>query len=540
MPRIPFPIRPALSLRARLAVLLGLLALVLIVDRAGDILARRADLSAATRTRLADLARAGAERQEDVISDARALLTLATEMPESSPVGGDACGEIYAKTAEALPWLLSLMAARPDGSTFCTSRPGPAGLNIADREYFRQAIATRGFVLSDFITLRFDNTRGLIAAMPRIVDGKVDSVILARLDVDWLTGLIHRLGESSGTTTVLSDGSGTIVASYPESLAGQSVTKLGLPGPETGSRHAVLDVSGPDGRPKIFAASGVPYVGGHVFVGADRDEILAPVWAQVLGSGLKLAGVLLICGSIAWVAVERLVVQPARKLGTTAVRFGEGDLSARADETVRSAEFARLASAFNRMAERLESRDAELRAVNDRLAELATVDALTGLANRRLFDERLAQEWRRSARSGRPLGLVLLDIDHFKAFNDTYGHPAGDGCLRQIAGAVASHLRPNDLAARIGGEEFAILMPSADRHRVTHVARLTRMEIEKLAIPHSGSPLRLVTASAGVASSEAVEATAEALVHHADESLYRAKRSGRNRVAEARADAHAS
>lgn len=168
-----------------------------------------------------------------------------------------------------------------------------------------------------------------------------------------------------------------------------------------------------------------------------------------------------------------------------------------------------------------------------RLASLATIDFLTGLSNRRGFEEALAKEWRRAARTGISLAVALLDIDDFKPFNEAYGHAAGDEALRQVAQAIAAPLRrPYDLAARYGGEEFAILFPHTDARGACLVAENIRIAIESLAIPHAFSTVApSITVSLGVASAFANAASAPTmLITVADAALYRAKEQGRNRL----------
>jgi diguanylate cyclase (GGDEF)-like protein len=169
---------------------------------------------------------------------------------------------------------------------------------------------------------------------------------------------------------------------------------------------------------------------------------------------------------------------------------------------------------------------------NHRLSELADTDALTGLGNRRAFDRRLAEEWVRAARDGQSLGLLLIDVDHFKRYNDSYGHPAGDACLQRVAEAVRANLhRPGDYAARYGGEELAVIVPGTDHAGTMHVAETIRQAIEALRIEHRESPVGRVTASLGVAVMAAEPAIkASALVAGADTALYAAKHGGRNRV----------
>lgn len=182
------------------------------------------------------------------------------------------------------------------------------------------------------------------------------------------------------------------------------------------------------------------------------------------------------------------------------------------------------------------SRDVtERRRLEAELARLASLDGLTGLANRRSFDAALAREWKRCAQARLPLSVVLLDVDHFKSFNDHYGHQAGDECLRRVAAVVREAVRSNtDLAARYGGEEFVILLPEADEEGVEAVAERLRQEIEALAIPHGASAAAgpFVTASLGAATAWPAEGgDPAALLREADKALYEAKRAGRNRVA---------
>jgi diguanylate cyclase (GGDEF)-like protein len=167
----------------------------------------------------------------------------------------------------------------------------------------------------------------------------------------------------------------------------------------------------------------------------------------------------------------------------------------------------------------------------DALRALSLTDPLTGVANRRAFDERLVTEWRRCARAGLPVSLVLADIDHFKMYNDHYGHPAGDACLVQVAAALRRGAgRTHDLVARYGGEEFAILLPQLDAHGAEGVARRLQDELAQLDLPHAASPTApRLTMSMGIASQVPREGEApDALVVSADARLYQAKDAGRN------------
>jgi diguanylate cyclase (GGDEF)-like protein len=182
--------------------------------------------------------------------------------------------------------------------------------------------------------------------------------------------------------------------------------------------------------------------------------------------------------------------------------------------------------------EALARANAELAEKNAQLTALSTTDALTGLANRRSFDHALDLEWRRSVRAGTWLSLAIVDIDAFKLLNDTLGHPAGDACLARL-GVVLKRAanRSGELAARLGGEEFALLLPDTSPDAALIVAERTRDDVLALRHEHPSSPVApVVTVSIGVATVRpAAGADPEGLVHAADEALYDAKRSGRNR-----------
>jgi two-component system chemotaxis family response regulator WspR len=177
----------------------------------------------------------------------------------------------------------------------------------------------------------------------------------------------------------------------------------------------------------------------------------------------------------------------------------------------------------------------ELARVNEELRRLAALDGLTGIANRRRFDEALQTEWQRGRRNGSPLALLLGDVDHFKLYNDGLGHPAGDLCLKKTAAVLTGQLkRPADLAARYGGEEFALLLPDTDLTGGLRVAEACRAALAQLALPHPGAPSGFVTMSLGVACMlPGGDSPADDLVARADAALYAAKRGGRNRVSPA-------
>lgn len=176
----------------------------------------------------------------------------------------------------------------------------------------------------------------------------------------------------------------------------------------------------------------------------------------------------------------------------------------------------------------------ELLKANLELSRLTHSDGLTGLSNRRYLDEFLGAEWRRAVRESTEISLLMIDVDYFKPYNDTYGHVAGDNVLRSVAATIRREVsQPRDLVARFGGEEFAVVLPGTGSGGARLLAEKMRRDVAALALPHAGSAVsEHLTISIGVATLAPVEGIAEtALIEEADAALYRAKRDGRNRVA---------
>jgi diguanylate cyclase (GGDEF)-like protein len=186
------------------------------------------------------------------------------------------------------------------------------------------------------------------------------------------------------------------------------------------------------------------------------------------------------------------------------------------------------------MAAQLSQRERELIATNDRLTVMASIDMLSGLANRRGFQSRLDFEWMRAQQYGSELALLMIDVDHFKLFNDTYGHLEGDSCLTRLGESLSGIAADTmGFAARYGGEEFCLLLPNTDVMRAVEIGEQVRSAVLKLCLPHITSAHMVVTVSIGVAATRPNETLRPGdLIEAADAALYAAKHRGRNNVVE--------
>jgi len=231
---------------------------------------------------------------------------------------------------------------------------------------------------------------------------------------------------------------------------------------------------------------------------------------------------------VAGLLLRRSILAPLRRLRDGAQHFGGGDLSYRIQPTGPE-ELRELAQAFNVMAGKLQEEQSAL-------MDLSLRDPLTRAFNRREFFARLGVETEQARRRDRPLSLLMVDIDHFKAVNDAYGHPAGDAALRSVAEALRAAVRPTDTVARYGGEEFAVLLPDTPLEGSAAIAARLAASMGAQVFSVGRGERLAITVSVGVASFPLDAASAEELLIAADDALYRAKREGRNRIATARDD----
>jgi diguanylate cyclase (GGDEF)-like protein len=312
-------------------------------------------------------------------------------------------------------------------------------------------------------------------------------------------------------------------------LSGIAEKALGSKEPE-GS----LSFVAADGSKRALSFARIAGTESRLIISIDEAKVSAAINREIRTAYLQLGFVCVFVLLGALIAAEKLIIQPIEIIASVAKRFGQGDWSARATRKSLPSEFVSLARAFNAMAAQLGQRERDLVATNDRLTVIASIDMLSGLANRRGFQSRLDFEWMKAQQHAGDLSLLMIDVDHFKLFNDTYGHPEGDACLTRLGETLAGiAAEAVGFAARYGGEEFCLLLPNTAAARALEVSEMVRAEVQKLAIPHSTSSYQTVTVSVGFACTKPNDAQRSAdLIEAADAALYSAKHRGRNAVVE--------
>ncbi len=433
------------------------------------------------------------------------------------------------------------------GHVLASTEPESVGLALADLPYFASGRErdTANTIVSE------DGTERLYASGPLRLDGEVQGVLVVRASIAPLVTMtreIHGLG-ASGESILTRRTAGGPIAISPLRHADASrnpVPRIDPFGPSVGALQEELDYRG---VVVLATAAPVPGTDWGLIVKTDRAEAMAPV--------RQLRQILLIClvlaiavAAIAALMLARLLTKPITDLTEAALMIANGDLNRRI-RTMTQDELGQLARAFNEMADKLidanqtlERRvrektqalslaNRQLVAANAQLENQSRTDELTQIANRRAFDDTLDEEWQRCRRKQQPLSVVMIDIDHFKRFNDVAGHLSGDACLQRVAALLAGEVRrAGELLARYGGEEFSLVLPGVPSDEASRLAERLRRAVETAAIDHPDPDLGPhVTLSLGVASRvPTADEQPERLIEQADQALYRAKHAGRNRV----------
>lgn len=546
MPGITFgrktsKLKSLVGIRARLILLALILVSPLMFDRVRGLEETRTKQIELAGTELSRVARHAAGVQRDIVLTVQAILRSSAYIygAAQDPVQG--CAILRAAARVDLLWIRSLSVIDADGVVRCSTNTNVIELNLGDRDYFQRTLHTSTFVISDYIFSRATNQPTIMAAYPaaNFTTGK-KAVVIAAIDLKWMSELLNRALKRPGTSAVFVDGEGTVLAASSE-----NADMIGKPLKDTALLDAVatreIKLSGTSGTMTFTTAEGEREIVTFASVEGTSGRMIARInEAKMLGDidhSLRTAYgkfALIILGALlgAWVVAERLIIHPINVIINMAERVGAGNLSSHPLATPLPHEFKPLARAFNRMAAQLAERERDMVATNNRLTVMASVDVISGLANRRGFQSRLDFEWMKAVQAGSAISIIMIDVDYFKLFNDTYGHPEGDACLGKIGEVLSAiAMKTSGFAARYGGEEFCLLLPNVEGKRALEIGEMVRSEVVMLAVPHSMSDFRHVTISAGIASLTPSEGSAsEALVEAADAALYAAKHRGRNTV----------
>lgn len=536
-------LKALLGIRTRLVLIALILVVPLMLDRVRLLEDTRAKQAGQAANELSELARHTADAQREIISTVQAVLKSSAYIYSAASQQGRGCAIMRASLRVDLPWIRSLSILDGTGKIQCSTTSEIVGLDLSDRDYFNQAREFHEFVMSDYIFSRAANLPTIMAAYPvSAIEGGQEAIVIAAVDLNWMSQLMSNRGQRAGVSVFLVDSKGVILATRPE-----SAKMIGYPLKDTSLLEAVtlreinldrefgsISFESADGERKAVSFARVTGTRARLIVSIDERKMLGDIDRDIMTAYLQLGlvGLLTLLG--AWIVGERLIIRPVRVITDMANRFGEGDLSARVSNTTLPREFVPLAEAFNTMASQLSEREREMVAANDRLTVIASIDMVSGLANRRGFQSRLEFEWMKALQTDARLSVLMIDVDHFKLFNDTYGHPEGDACLSRVGEVLAAIANASaGFAARYGGEEFCLLLPDSDAAHAMEIGEKVRATVENLAIPHATSVYTTVTVSVGVATiTPGAAQPQDDLIEAADAALYAAKRRGRNAVVE--------
>jgi diguanylate cyclase (GGDEF)-like protein len=527
-----------LSTRGRVAVVVVLSAVPALALMVYGALEQRYLAESHAREELRRYARLVAERVERSVENARQLLIASAGAVPALLRDRQACQEHFRELMRAGQGLYhSLGVHLASGDLHCNAMAWDDGVNVSDRYYFREAVDRGRSSVGGYQTGRAAGKDGIDLGQPvQDEDGKVVAVLFARLDLKPFGELAGTTPRPPGVAVTLLDRDGIVLAQIPRGArVGARLSEPRLDPVLSNVIGGVLETTDAGGTPRVYAIQGVeenpdgstPL---RVVVGIHQGVIYADARAtfiRTLGTLVAVTMLLLLGG---WYGAELMVLRNLRKLLDVARRVQAGDFTARTGLPGGREEISRLGDAFDQMAQALQDRDAELQQALRESRELAITDPLTGLHNRRYLWELLGRELLKARRTRAPVAAILADIDHFKRFNDTWGHEAGDLVLKRVADVIREHVRGSDIGCRFGGEELAVILPETTLEVAVERAERIRRGIAGLRLEHGGHPLDATTASFGIAIFPQHADNGEALLRAADEALYEAKRAGRNRV----------
>lgn len=452
----------------------------------------------------ANLSRALAEHAEATLTSADSVLFGIVQRLEVEGNDREALARLYpllASYVKELPQLQGLFIYDQTGKWLVNSLDdSPWMLNNSDREYFIYHMTHNDRSAHVGVPVKSRSTGDWVIPVSRRInhpDGSFAGVALATVAVEYFLKFYTSFDTGKKGEILLASQAGILLAERPLQVdsIGKNISNENLVSDHTrrNKRGVALIKSPRDGLMRIYSYKRLEKYPLFVTAGVSYDEVLDGWRTETL---LQSIGVLILVAMLAWLG-KRLVSQIK--------------LRAQAQQ--------KLLAAREKLVE-----------MNKTLQKMALEDSLTGVANRRQFDVTLANEFNRAKRESQSLALLMIDVDHFKKYNDTYGHPAGDVCLQKI-GKVIQMNRPGDLSARYGGEEFAILLPNTDLKGAVNVAEKICTDVRNLNIPHGKNPTGIVTISVGV---QAIVPNKNCnlmdLVSAADKALYTAKARGRDQV----------
>jgi diguanylate cyclase (GGDEF)-like protein len=534
-----------INARTRIVLVVLASALPMLALALYDGLHQRREAEAGERKQLRLIAELTAKRPAQVIDGAHQLLFAMTRNVDDLLAGREACQAYFQPMVPASGGFYHSMGlVLPSGELFCTSAaPAPgASIDLNDRLHFRLAASSGKFAVGEYQIGGVTRRQSINFGYPALdIDHRLRAVLFVSLDLEKFIeqGELRQAGEQQGQGRVVTiiDRNGTVLAQYPGSGA-----RIGEKMPESQVLQQVMNL-----KSGMFTASdqaGVRRIHAVESVGTNPDGV-APlrvivsspepmIYAEANRAlmrtilGAVLVTILMII--VAWYGTSVFVLRPFRALLEMADKVRAGDFTARTGSGGGREEFVRLGAAFDAMAGELQTRDRELKQVLRQLNEQAVTDQLTGLPNRRYLWDVLDAELMRARRKQAPLAVMMLDIDHFKEFNDRRGHEAGDLVLKNVAHALRKVVRGSDIVARHGGEEFVIVLPEATEDVARARAEALRDEIAELRLTYGGAALEAITVSVGIAVSTDLHESAEELVRAADDAMYEAKHAGRDRV----------
>lgn len=534
----------SLGIRARVMLLVLAAALPAAALAIYDALESRAADEARGRADAVRLATMAARHHGQIVEGARQTLVAMAQAIPLLPRSGGACNEYLAYLRQESGGLYHSLGLLADGGELiCSAVPWRGKVNSADRLYYRRALASGRFSAGEYQHGRVTQRDGISFGFPMRLAGGAPAVGFIALDLEHFERIAKATPLPARGVIGVIDENGVILAQHPArpGAIGKQIPFAAVLDRVLAAPSGVFEAAGAGAVPKLFAFQAVMAnadgsIPLRVVVSTPLEVIYADGNAALTRNLAALAIATLVLLAAAWYATDRLIVRSIRRLVDVARRLHRGDFAARTGFEARGDEMSEIGAAFDGMAHALQARDAALRRTLEELHEQSMTDALTGLHNRRYLLERLSGEMARAARHGRPLAVLLLDVDHFKRINDGCGHAAGDAVLSALGALLRRSLRAEDLAGRYGGEEFVVALSDASLEAAVEKAEALRAAVALLEV--EGAPA--LSASIGVAAFPAHGAEPAGVLDAADQALYAAKRGGRNRVCAARGEERAA